>query len=71
MCYANGSDAHHIIGYGEGKMGSKAPDIATIPLCRRCHQELHDTFSNDWIKPQLRYLILTLDKAVKDGIITL
>lgn len=34
-------DAHHLIGWGQGGMGTKAHDIFTIPLCRKHHDELH------------------------------
>jgi len=36
-----GVDPHHVIGYGFGSMGSKAPDWAVIPLTRQEHNELH------------------------------
>lgn len=71
LCFSPFTEAHHVIGYGAGKMGGKAPDIAAVPLCRICHQELHNTFSDEWIRPQLKWLIETLDKAVKDGRITI
>ena len=34
-------DPHHIIGHGQGGMGTKAHDLFTIPLCRLCHDALH------------------------------
>lgn len=34
-------DAHHIIGYGLGGMGTKASDFFTIPLTRDKHVEMH------------------------------
>ncbi|EER9189052.1 DUF968 domain-containing protein [Shigella sonnei] len=34
-------DPHHIIGHGLGGMGTKADDLFVIPLCRKCHSELH------------------------------
>ncbi|WP_129543841.1 DUF968 domain-containing protein [Serratia sp. 1D1416] len=34
-------DAHHIIGHGQGGMGTKAHDLFTIPLCREEHDALH------------------------------
>lgn len=40
-CGQPADDPHHIIGYGQGKMGGKAHDIFTIPLCRKHHNELH------------------------------
>lgn len=40
-CGGSADDAHHIIGHGQGGMGTKAHDLFTIPLCRGCHDALH------------------------------
>lgn len=40
-CGSSADDPHHIIGHGQGGMGTKAHDIFTIPLCRACHDALH------------------------------
>ncbi|EQB98772.1 DUF968 domain-containing protein [Photorhabdus temperata] len=40
-CQRPADDPHHIIGHGQGGMGTKAHDLFTIPLCRECHDELH------------------------------
>ncbi|CNK53224.1 Protein of uncharacterised function (DUF968) [Yersinia enterocolitica] len=40
-CGSSADDPHHIIGYGQGGMGTKAHDLFTIPLCRVCHDALH------------------------------
>ncbi|HHH1510500.1 TPA: DUF968 domain-containing protein [Yersinia enterocolitica] len=40
-CGGSAGDAHHIIGHGQGGMGTKAHDLFTIPLCRGCHDALH------------------------------
>lgn len=40
-CGGSADDAHHIIGHGQGGMGTKAHDFFTIPLCRGCHDALH------------------------------
>lgn len=40
-CSQPADDAHHLIGWGQGGMGTKAHDILTLPLCRRHHDELH------------------------------
>ncbi len=37
-CGHRGVDAHHTTSAG---MGQKGPDIATVPLCRPCHIQLH------------------------------
>jgi hypothetical protein len=34
-------DPHHLIGHGQGGVGTKAHDIFTLPLCREHHNELH------------------------------
>ncbi|HEX5413949.1 MAG TPA: hypothetical protein VFZ27_19065 [Terriglobia bacterium] len=40
------SDPHHAIkrlrGMSEAGLGTKGPDYFAIPMCRRCHRELHD-----------------------------
>ena len=35
------AEPHHLIAMGDGKMGSKADDSQTIPLCRKMHNLLH------------------------------
>ncbi|EJS0010075.1 DUF968 domain-containing protein [Escherichia coli] len=40
-CGNQADDPHHIIGHGLGGTGTKADDLFVIPLCRRCHNELH------------------------------
>ncbi|MDA5547660.1 DUF968 domain-containing protein [Yersinia massiliensis] len=40
-CGSSADDPHHIIGHGQGGMGTKAHDLFTIPLCRACHDALH------------------------------
>ncbi|EES6428787.1 DUF968 domain-containing protein [Escherichia coli] len=40
-CGHQADDPHHIIGHGLGGMGTKADDLFVIPLCRKCHNELH------------------------------
>ncbi|HFP0661755.1 TPA: DUF968 domain-containing protein [Escherichia coli] len=40
-CGNQADDPHHIIGHGLGRMGTKADDLFVIPLCRKCHNELH------------------------------
>lgn len=44
LCVIRGiqaDDAHHIIGHGQGGMGTKAHDLFTIPLCREEYDALH------------------------------
>ena len=40
-CGKQADDPHHLIGHGNGVMGSKADDLDCIPLCRIHHNELH------------------------------
>ena len=40
-CGQQADDPHHLIGHGQGGMGTKAHDSFTIPLCRVHHDELH------------------------------
>ncbi|MBC3378471.1 DUF968 domain-containing protein [Serratia fonticola] len=44
-CGARAGDPHHIIGHGQGGMGTKAHDLLTIPLCRQHHDDLHRDMS--------------------------
>lgn len=34
-------DPHHLIGHGQGGMGTKAHDLFVLPLCRKHHDKLH------------------------------
>lgn len=64
-CGKQSDDPHHIIGYGQGKMGGKAHDIFTIPLCRKHHNELHQNVEN-WEQKygsQLLLLFQFLDRV--------
>ncbi len=64
--------AHHLKGrYSplSGGMGYKADDWLTMPLCFKCHIEMHD--SGDLKNWQAEFILKTLDKAFKDGIIEL
>ncbi|ENV4490819.1 DUF968 domain-containing protein, partial [Shigella flexneri] len=40
-CGKPAGDPHHLIGHGQGGMGTKSHDIFTLPLCREHHNELH------------------------------
>ncbi|MDX7992368.1 DUF968 domain-containing protein [Xenorhabdus sp. psl] len=40
-CQRPADDPHHIIGHGQGGMGTKSHDLFCLPLCRACHDELH------------------------------
>jgi len=63
---------HHLKGRHaplSGGMGYKADDWLTMPLCFKCHIEMHD--SGDLKNWQAEFILKTLDKAFKDGIIEL
>lgn len=70
-CGMPSDDPHHLIGHGQGGMGTKAHDSFTLPLCRKHHTELH----NDPIKfeckygSQLEMLKNVLDRAFALGVL--
>ena len=69
VCHQQADDPHHLIGHSQGKMGGKAHDLFTIPLCRLHHDELHRDVSG-WERrhgSQLQHLVATLDRALKEG----
>ncbi len=70
-CGSPSDDAHHLIGWGQGGMGTKAHDFLVIPLCRQHHTELH----NDPVKfernhgAQPAMIIRLLDRAFALGVL--
>lgn len=70
-CSLPADDPHHLIGYGQGGMGTKAHDAFTIPLCRKHHDELHKdrrAFENRYgTQPEL--IIKLLDRAFALGVL--
>ncbi|WP_425299735.1 DUF968 domain-containing protein [Providencia rettgeri] len=70
ICNSIAHDAHHLIGHGQGGMGTKAHDLFTIPLCRVHHSELHKD-PNGWEREhgsQLIFLIRFLDRSAALGV---
>ena len=67
LCQAPADDPHHIIATGDGGMGTKACDLLTMPVCRPCHNKIHDT--PEYWELQWKYVTLTLQKAIKNKII--
>jgi len=60
------AEPHHIIGVGGmSGMGMKAPDWAVIPLCRECHNEMHDE-PGTWFA-QWQMIVRTLGAAIDAG----
>ncbi|WBM69151.1 DUF968 domain-containing protein [Buttiauxella sp. WJP83] len=70
-CGSPADDPHHLIGWGQGGMGTKAHDLLSIPLCRICHTELH----NDPVKFEQKHgsqpamIIRILDRACALGVL--
>lgn len=70
-CGASADDPHHLIGHGQGGMGTKAHDSFTIPLCRAHHTELHNDpvgFERKY-GSQLEMLKNVLDRAFALGVL--
>lgn len=68
-CGKPADDPHHITGHGFGGAGIKASDLFVIPLCRECHQELHND-RKAWEEKngsQLLWVVRTLDRAAGIG----
>ena len=70
-CGMPADDPHHLIGHGQGGMGTKAHDIFAIPLCRKHHTELHNdrlAFERKY-GSQLEMIIALLDRAFALGVL--
>ncbi len=67
-CRGPGGDAHHLIGVGQlGGMGTKAPDSYVMPLCRLCHQAIHNS-PEDW-PTQWEWVARTVALAIHEGLL--
>jgi len=64
----NKAEPHHLkgVGYMSG-VGLKAPDWATVPMCRLCHSAFHKD-SSLW-PDQWEMIVRTLGKAISEGIL--
>lgn len=72
-CGMPADDAHHLIGHGQGGMGTKAHDFHVIPLCRADHRELHAD-PKAWEEKhgsQLDLVIRIQQKAAAIGVLVL
>ncbi|EMO4857150.1 DUF968 domain-containing protein [Enterobacter hormaechei] len=72
MCCNNpADDPHHLIGHGQGGMGTKAHDLFVIPLCREHHDKLHASPVAFEAKygDQLALLFRVLDRALAIGVL--
>lgn len=70
-CQQQSDDPHHLIGWGQGGMATKAHDIFSIPLCRKHHTELHNdrlAFERKY-GSQLEMIIRVLDRAFALGVL--
>lgn len=70
ICDAPADDPHHIKGIGHmSGAGLKAPDWATMPLCRNHHNAMHA----DWMlwPEQWEHIARTMGRAIEEGIFCL
>lgn len=72
-CSRPADDPHHIIGNGFGGTATKAGDFHCFPLCRQCHDQLHEDV-DAWERKhnsQEYHTLRTQERALGLGIITL
>lgn len=70
-CNQQADDPHHLIGHGQGGMGTKAHDLWVLPLCRKHHDELHaDTVAfEEKYGSQLELIFRFIDRALAIGVL--
>lgn len=69
-CGKPADDPHHLIGHGQGGMGTKSHDIFTLPLCREHHNELHaDPLAFRKHGSQVDLIFRFLDHAFATGVL--
>ncbi|HAO7334797.1 TPA: DUF968 domain-containing protein [Escherichia coli] len=70
-CGKPADDAYHLIGHGQGGMGTKAHDLFVLPLCRKHHDELHaDTVVfEEKYGSQLELIFRFIDRALAIGVL--
>ncbi len=70
-CGKPADDPHHLIGHGQGGMGTKAHDLFVLPLCRKHHDELHaDTVAfEEKYGSQLELIFRFIDRALATGVL--
>ncbi|EDU4818676.1 DUF968 domain-containing protein, partial [Salmonella enterica subsp. enterica serovar 4,[5],12:i:-] len=70
-CGKQADDPHHLIGHGQGGMGTKAHDLFVLPLCRTHHNELHaDTVAfEEKYGSQLELIFRFIDRALAIGVL--
>ena len=61
-------DPHHVIGVGEGGIGTKACDLLCFPVIREEHDKFHRLDLNpEYRDLQWKLAAKTLQKAIKEG----
>lgn len=70
-CNLQADDPHHLIGHGQGGMGTKAHDLFVLPLCRKHHDELHrdPVAFEEKYGSQLELIFRFLDRALAIGVL--
>ncbi len=71
-CGKQADDPHHLIGYGQGGMGTQAHDLFVLPLCRTHHNELHaDTVAfEEKYGSQVELIFRFIDRALAIGVLS-
>ena len=68
VCGRPADEAHHVTGVGHmGGTGTKAPDWAVMPICRKHHDELHRD-PNLW-PDQWEMIVRTIGTAIDEGVL--
>lgn len=68
LCSRPADDPHHIKGVGHmSGAGLTAPDYTAIPVCRECHDRIHQD-STLWPQ-QWEYIVRTLGRAIDEGVL--
>lgn len=70
-CGKTADDPHHLIGHGQGGMGTKAHDLFVLPLCRKHHDELHADIMafEEKYGSQLELIFRFIDHALAIGVL--
>ncbi len=75
-CAGPGGDPHHVIGlhWGLSGMGMTAPDSFAMPVCRRCHQEIHRSpelqrWQPTWLRHVISLGVRQFDGEIKEALI--
>ncbi len=65
-------DPHHLIGHGQGGMGTKAHDLFVLPLCRKHHDDDADTVAfEEKYGSQLELIFRLIDsRALAIGVLS-